>query len=378
MKKKILYFVNVDWFFKSHRISIAEMAQNKNHEIHIVTKFTENFYEFKSKGFILHPINISRSSTNLLELLLCFFKILIILKKVKPDIFHLITIKPVLIGGIASRFLGVPSVVYSISGLGIVFSNKNFFSSFKTKIFRFIYSFALNHFNSKIIVQNKEDLKVLKELTSRNKKSFILIPGSGVNLNEFKFNPIKSKIPIIMFASRFLIDKGILDFLNAAKKVKKLGFKARFVLVGNEDKGSLVSLSRSEINDWVNCGFVEWWGYSNNMPEILKKAHFLVFPSFYGEGLPKILIETAASGRAIITTNWPGCRDAIKNGVTGKLVPIKNVKSLVKEIVSFLDDPEKYKLMGLEGRKRAEKLFSLDLVCNSHLTIYNALISKKS
>ena len=375
MKIKLLLVVNVDWFFISHRLPIAIAAIKKGYDVHLITSITSHYNLLIRSGLHVHPIHMSRNNMSFFSNIIIFFKLFFTIKKIKPDIVHLITIKPIVIGGLVIRLLNIKSVVISITGLGYIFLEKKFFSNIKKFFLGKLYKIVTNHKNLFVIVQNLDDLKFIKAINKSLKKKVILIKGSGVDLKIFKKRKIPNGAPIIMMASRFLIDKGVFEFYEASKKLHHLG---RFVLVGEPDKYNSSSISTGLLDSWVKSNFVENWGPQKNMHNILSKATIVVLPS-YREGLPKVLIEAAACGRAIITTNVPGCKESILNGKTGLLVKVKDSESLASKIQYLLTNKKVCLRMGLAGRAFAEKSFNIQTVVNTHLHAYKNLIrnSKK-
>ena len=234
MKKKILYIVNVDKFFLSHRLKIALRAKSFLN-INLATKFEleENF--FRKKKITTHKIYLKRGSfglfSNFITMVDIYFKIL----KIKPDLIHFVSIKPILIGGIVSKLFPSISKIFSVSGLGSNFINDNFFSKIKYFILIYLYNQALNQKKYKVIFQNKSDLKFITKRTKLNKKNCVIIPGSGVSLKQFRPTKLNFNKPIIMFPSRIISHKGIFEFINAVKNFKEKNIKAKFVLVGDID-----------------------------------------------------------------------------------------------------------------------------------------------
>ncbi len=341
------------------------------YEIHLATKFSEENSTLDKHNIYIHNINFERYKISPIKDLILSFKLFFLINKIKPHIVHCITIKPVLLGGLALKLLPGIKFVVSISGLGYVFSRSFSIKSILTKlIVKFLYKFSLNREEIHFIFQNTHDLNVVSKILNKKIENFNLIPGSGVDLDIFKQSPLPKDEPIVLFASRLLKSKGIYQFLDAAKKVRG----ARFVVVGKFDSDSDDCIDKKEIYNWVNRGIIEYWGFKNNMHEVLKKSNIVVFPSYYGEGLPKILAEAAASGRPVITTDHPGCRDAIENGVTGFLVPQRNVESIVKYINILIKSPKECIKMGNKSRELAEKKFDVKLVVETHLDIYKKFV----
>ena len=370
--KKLLFIVNVDKFFISHRLPIAVEAIKQGYEVHVATKITDQLNFLEMNGMIVHPLNIHRSG--IISIASEFLKILFLLYRITPEVVHLVTIKPVIFGGIATRLLGSSSVVSAISGLGFVFIDNRFIGKIRKKIVLYLYRIALNHKNQKIIFQNSDDKNVLVSLARVSHEKTVLIPGSGVNLFKYKTSPPPERdFPVVMFASRFLIDKGIREFVHAAELINSVEHCADFALVGGIDLFNPASIQQDELDEWKRKGNVEIWEYSSNMEKTLLNATIVTLPS-YREGYPKILIEAAACGRAIVTTNVPGCRDAIESNVTGLLVPVKDAVLLAESISILLDNKKKCEKMGINGRKRAEELFDIRMIVDSHIKIYSDLL----
>lgn len=375
MKKvKILFLVNVDWFFVSHRLPIAAAAARKGFEVHVATSLTDKAHIIKNSGFILHNIPLSRGSTGPLSSFKTFLAIIKIFYTVKPNIAHLVTIKPILLGGIAARLTNIPGVIAAISGLGYIFIDQGFVASLRRLFIRLLYKVSLGHKNLKVICQNLNDIEEIQQTTRLSNDSFSLIDGSGVALNKFVYLPDNNKIPKIMMASRLLKDKGVMEFVNAAAILKEKNINAEFILVGDPDPDNPSSISISQIQDWEERGILNYWGHIEDMENILSQASIVVLPS-YREGFPKVLIEAAACGRAVVTTDVAGCRDAIYNGVTGILVPARDTHGLANAIFDLAACPENYIKMGIEGRKMAEERFDEKIVIDRHLSLYDQVLS---
>lgn len=238
---------------------------------------------------------------------------------------HLVTIKPVLIGGLASILAKVPAIVYAISGLGFIFTN----TMLKAKILRLgiipLYRLALSAKNKIVIVQNLDDLRILRQYVAIPESQTVLIPGSGVNLEQFNIQPLPLENKTVLMACRLLADKGVYEFHQSVLLLKEKYPKVRFVLVGGVDPDNPASLTEQELTEWVTNNDLEWWGHQTNMSEVLSQATIVVLPS-YREGMPKVLLEAQALGRPIVTTDVPGCCEAIENGKTGFLVKVKNAQ----------------------------------------------------
>ncbi len=376
MSRTLLFVINVDWFFLSHRLPIALEAMRQGYQVHIATGLTDKLDELQRNGLLVHPLALDRSSAGLGNTLRTMVQLWQIFRSVRPDLVHLVTIKPVLLGGLVARLAGVKAVVAAVSGLGFVFVAKGVKASARCWLVGGLYRLALGHHNLKVIFQNPDDRASLARLAHLPDRKVVIVRGSGVDLTKYGLMPVPPGMPVVVLAARLLADKGVLEFVQAARLLKQRGCNARFVLVGTVDTANPTSFTDAEVSAWVPDGAVEWWGHRADMPQVLATAQVVVLPSYYGEGLPKVLIEAAACGRVVVTTDHPGCRDAIDPGVTGVLVPVRNVVALADAMEDLINDPLRCKVMGDAGRTLAEKAFDVRQVVAAHLQIYQELIDK--
>jgi len=375
MSHKLLFVVNVDWFFLSHRLPIALHAMQQGYQVHIATGLTDKQDELERHGLVVHPLVLERSSAGLGNAGRTMVQLWKIFRTVQPDVVHLVTIKPVLLGGIVARLVGVSSVVAAVSGLGFVFTARGARATVRRWLVGALYRLALGHRNVKVIFQNADDLSSLGKVASLPDANVTMIRGSGVDLARYVHVPLPGGVPVVTMAARLLADKGVLEFVQAARLLRHRGCSARFVLVGTVDTGNPSSFKDSDISAWELDGVVEWWGHRTDMPQVLAESQVVVLPS-YREGLPKVLIEAAACGRAVVTTDVPGCRDAIDPGVTGVLVPVRDVVALADAIEDLVNNPLRCQVMGEAGMVLAEKAFDVRQVVDKHMQIYWDLIRK--
>lgn len=303
---KLLYVVNVDWFFQSHRQPIALRAIEDGHEVHLACGFTGRKKELQDLGIICHELPLSRSGTSLLGELKVLLKLNGVIKKVVPDVTHSITIKGAIYGGLLSRLNNVARRVFSISGLGYVFIDKSIKARVLKQGVTLLYKIALNGSDDKIrvIFQNNSDRSFFVDRKIIKNKQSVLIRGSGVDLNIFSYTPEPTHQKVVMLVARLLKDKGVIEFCESAKRLNHLK-DVKFVLVGDIDEHNPNSLTSSELEHLVDSKVIEHWGYSSNVNKLVSKSNIMVLPS-YREGLPKSLLEAAACGRAVITTDVPG------------------------------------------------------------------------
>ena len=375
MTKTLLFVVNVDWFFLSHRLPIALEAQRQGFTVHLATRVTDKLDELQRLGLIVHVLALNRNGTGLGNAWLTAVQLRRVLSTVRPDVVHLVTIKPILLGGLVVRLMGVPALVVAISGLGYVFMSHGSKAFVRRWLVSMLYRLALTHRNLKVIFQNADDLRSLTEIVHLSERSVVTLRGSGVDLTQFVLTPLPGGVPVVVLAARLLADKGVLEFVHAARMLKAQGCPARFVLVGTVDPANPTSVLQGEVDAWVDEGIVEWWGHRSDMAKVLAAARIVVLPS-YREGLPKVLLEAAACGRTVVTTDVPGCRDAIDPGLTGLLVPAQDASALARALQDLINDPARCQVMGDAGRALAERAFDVRQVVAAHLEIYSELISK--
>jgi glycosyltransferase involved in cell wall biosynthesis len=372
--KKLLFVVNVDWFFLSHRLPIALAAQNAGFEVHIATGITDKLDVLRSHDLKVHPLGLVREGVGVLNAIRTLFDLRYIVKRVQPDVMHLVTIKPVLLGGLVARWMRVPALVSAVSGLGYVFTATGLKAGVRRFVVSRAYAWAFGHHNQTVIFQNPDDRDILTAAVGLPEEKVAMIRGSGVDLAQFTLVPEPIGVPVVVFPARLLADKGVFEFVAAAVVLRTKGVPARFVLAGLLDAANPTSVSQAQLDAWSADGVIENWGYCADMPLVMASAHLVVLPS-YREGLPKALIEAAACGRAVVTTNVPGCRDAIEPGVTGVLVPVRDSVALAQAIEQLLTDVEQREAMGLAGRCLAEKEFDVNSVVSKHLFIYKRLLA---
>ena len=374
MKKRLVFVVNVDWFFVSHRLPVALAAIEQGYDVHLICNVTDKASLITSCGISLHPVPLSRSGRGIFSELDSFKSIYRIIKSLGPDIVHAVTIKPVLYGLIAARLCRIPGKVASISGMGYVFIATGLKAFVTRTIVSWLYRLALAG-DTKVIVQNASDKGLITKLGAVKQQNVTLIRGSGVDLAAYNVMPEPQDIPVVMLVARLLIDKGVNEFVSAAKILADKNIPVRMVLVGDIDKGNPKSLSHSQLDKLIADKYVEHWGYSHDVSATMGMANIIVLPS-YREGLPKCLIEAAACGRAVITTDVPGCRDAVEPNDTALLVPVKDSVSLSNAITQLLGDNQTRTRMGLQGRQLALRCFDIKSVVSHHLNIYNQLVRK--
>ena len=372
--KKFLIVVNVDWFFISHRLPVALAAQKNGWEVHVATTITEHSDVLSKSGLIVHPLRIDRSRIGLLDGINVILQLFHVFKTVTPDLVHLVTIKPVVFGGITARLANVPAMIAAISGLGSVFVSQGWKSKIIRVAVRQLYSHALRHRNCSVIFQNEDDRRLIADIRGLSGIRHSIVPGSGVDLQRFVYRSEPETPIVVTFVARLLREKGVFELVQAAEIVHSSVPTVIFQIVGTPDPGNPSSVAQEDIQRWEKLSYFRILGYRTDIPEILSQSHIVVLPS-YREGFPKTLIEAAAAGRPVVTSDVPGCRDAILPDITGLLVPARNSEALAEAIKELMIDNDLRQSMGAAGRKMAEQRFSIDKVVDAHFAAYRQLLA---
>ena len=367
---KLIYFVTEDWYFYSHRLALAEAAASNGFDVAVVTRVSKHGDRITDRGIRVIPVELRRSGINPLQELHFIWILYRIYRREKPAIVHHVAMKPVLEGTAAAYMAGGPSVINAVTGLGYIFS----VSSLKARILKLVIAPALKTLlrskRCNVIVQNKDDMN---ELINRNiavRARTTLIRGSGVDTNIFVPTVKKNDVPIVLLASRMLWAKGVGEFVELARISKQRNITARFVLVGDPDPENHDSVPSSELKSWHENGVVEWWGKKDDMLKVFSLADIVCLPTTYGEGVPKVLIEATACGLPVVTTNVPGCREIVRHGDNGFLVPPGDNDALFDAVKSLLDNIMLSSEMGVRGRALVMSDFSIEHVIKKTLNLY--------
>lgn len=366
-------------YFLSHRLPIARALLESGNEVVVGYGYSEpdDMPNIAGINYQTLPLPLSRRGKNVFRELWSCFQILKLFKQVRPDLIHCISVKPYLYGGIAAKFSGVPGVVSAVAGLGTLFIRTDFWGKFLLSLLYPLYRFSFSHPNQIVIFQNEDDFKVLENWIGLDREKAFFIRGSGINLDDFCDFDEPNHIITVCLAARLLRDKGILDFVSAATILNKRGVRARFWLAGDLDTGNPTSLSARELTEISDRGIVEVLGFKESISTLYALSHIICLPS-YREGFPKSLMEAAAAGRPVVTTDVPGCRDAIIPGRTGLLVPPGSPTKLADALQTLIENPDMRVAMGKAGRKLAESEFSVSHVVERHLEAYERLLLRNA
>jgi len=372
---KLLFFVAEDWYFCSHRLPLAVAAKEAGFDVVVVTRVRAHGDIILNSGLRLIPVKMSRRGMNPLRELGVLFTIWRIYRQERPDIVHHVAIKPVLYGSVVAWLTGCRDVINAMAGLGYLFNSRRWTALFLRFWVIWLFRILFSRAGSKLIVQNPDDVNYFIRNGLIDSEKVVLIRGAGVDTDVFvPASREPSGPPVVMLASRLLWDKGVKEFVEAAGMLRRQGVDARFVLVGDSDFENPAAISPNQLKIWQETGDVEWWGYQDDMPEVLIRSHLVCLPSYH-EGLPKILLETASCGKPIVAADVSGCREIVRHGENGLLVPVRDSGSLAVAIKALLDAPELRHRMGVAGRRLVEQEFAQEIVIEQTLRLYREMLS---
>jgi len=373
---RLLFLMNEALFFTTHRMPVALAAREAGFEVHVAAPFDAEYVEaIRARGFAYHDIPLNRSGTSLPGEARLFLALLRLIARLRPALVHHVAMKPVIYGGVASRLLRQPAVVHAITGLGFLFLREDAKARLLRALIRPLYGFALHHPNARVIFQNPDDLGLFLRQGLVRQGDVVRIPGCGVDMAVFR--PAETAAPrdrpLVMFPARILGDKGVREFVGAARLLRARGMAADFVLVGRRDANNPTDVPEAEIRGWEAEGLLRWRGFSREMPATLREADIVCMPS-YREGLPRGLIEAAATGLPIVTADVPGCREVVRHGENGLLVPVRDAAATAEAVGRLLADPALRRRMGARSREIALAEFSVEQFVADTLAAYRAVL----
>ncbi len=371
--RTILYLVTEDWYFVSHRLPLAEAALKAGYRVVVATRVQSHGERIRAAGCELVPIGMDRGGRNPWSELRSLWELVGIYRSIRPDIAHHVALKPVLYGTIAGSITGVPAIVNALAGLGYVFTGSGGVREGARFLIRPLFRLLFNRPRVLVLLQNPDDRNLLIDAGVLRKERTALIRGSGVDLEQFPVRPVPPGPPVVILPARMLWDKGVGEFVEAARRLRARGVEARFVLVGGRDPANPAAIPAEVLDSWQREGVIEWWGHRDDMPEVFSQSAIVCLPS-YREGLPKALLEAAAAGRPVVTTDVPGCREVVQEGVNGYLVLARDPAALADALARLIDHPERCEELGARGRLLVEQEFSVTRVVEETLRLYQRLL----
>ena len=375
-RPRLLFLMNEALFFTTHRLPVALAARAAGLEVHVAAPFDAGPVDvIRSQGFAWYDLPLKRGGLSVAGELRLFAAFVRLLREVDPVLVHHVAMKPVIWGGVASRLTGRPAVVHAITGLGFLFIRDDAKARLLRALIRPLYRFALHHPNGRVIFQNPDDLAQFTEHRLMRPEDVVTIRGCGVDLTDYRPAPPDAgdRPPVVMFPARIIGDKGVREFVDAARRLRAQGVRARFLLVGRRDPDNPTDVPEAEIRGWEADGIVEWQGFATDMPATLRGADIVCMPS-YREGLPRVLIEAAATGLPIVTADVPGCREVVADGDNGFLVPVRDGAATAAALARLIGDAGLRRRMGERSRAIAEAEFSVERFVAETLAAYRAVL----
>lgn len=364
---------DLGWFW-SHRLPLARAIKAGGWNLHLATAGATADPKLQEMDITPHDLPRHGHSLNPLSHLMIVWEIALIIRSIRPNLIHAITLRYAFYGGLAARMTRTYGIVFTIAGLGTLFTHNDLRSRVIRGLMLPVLRFAFARDDARIIFQNPDDRRAFLNLNIVREDQTSVVRGSGVDMGEFPFVPEPDDVPLrVLFPSRLLREKGIHDFVAAARMIKSRQIPARFQVAGDIYPGNPHSVSMDEIKAWEAEGVIEYLGIRRDMPKVMAETALVVLPSYYGEGVPKALLEAAATGRAIITCDMPGCREAVIHEKNGLLVPPRNPEALAKAIEGLLVNPKRRRALGMAGRAHVESDFTAEIVTQKTLSVYDGL-----
>jgi glycosyltransferase involved in cell wall biosynthesis len=366
VSKKILISINTAWNLLNFRAGLINGLKSSGFEVVAVAPSDKYVAELELLGCRFVHLEMDNQGTHPVRDLLLLWRYCRLLKTEKPDLCLFYTVKPNVYGSLASSLCGIP-FINNVTGLGAVFIQGGWLKRFVSALYKFAFRNS-----SKVFFQNRDDLGLFLENNLVKVELTDILPGSGINLH--RFTPVDEAVsksltcPFrFLLIARMLKDKGVVEFVSAAQLLKELGLKAEFCLLGFLDVQNPAAISSEQMKEWTDPGFVKYLGVSDDVREYIASADCIVLPS-YREGTPRTLLEAAAMGKPIITTNVVGCKEVVEHGVNGFLCEVKNAQDLALKMKDMLLLSEnQMKLMGVNGRLKMEKEFDENIVIQKYL-----------
>ncbi|MGR8929079.1 MAG: glycosyltransferase family 4 protein [Gammaproteobacteria bacterium] len=372
-RKKILYFVTEDWYFCSHRLTLAKAAMQAGYAVCVLTRVKEHGDVIRGAGIELHALQMVRGGTNPVSEIKALYQIYLAYRRIGPDLVHHIALKPVIYGGLIAMFFPGLRVVNLVAGLGSIFSARNLKTALLRPFVKTLFRLLFRRKNTLTIVQNREDFDLMRNGLNIRTDKLKLIKGSGVDTERFSPSCIEDEKVSFGLVARMLWNKGIGEYVEAVKLLKQKGLVFTAYLVGQPDEENVASIDAEQLRKWQSSGQIVYLGHMDDIANFWRRTQIAVLPS-YREGLPKSLLEAAASGRPIVATDTSGCKEVVDDGINGFLVPVKAVQALADAMEKLIADEALRISMGKSAREKVEREFSDLVIVSQTLAVYRELL----
>ena len=373
MPDRLLFIVNDAGFFCSHRLPIALAAQDEGYAVAVACPADAKVSRIVGAGLEHIAVPLGRGKLDPFGEVAALRALDTIVAGFDPALVHLITSKPIIYGGLVTRRRGIPAVA-AVSGLGHVFIDDSARSRLLRRAALLGYRLAMNRPGLHPIFQNRDNLDLFEQAGAVHEPP-TLIRGSGTDLARFDPTPVANPVPRLVLPARMLYAKGVAEFVEAARLLRSQGVAAEFVLVGDPDPANPASIPEAQLRAWHAEGVVSWEGYRADIEEVLRQSDIVVLPS-HNEGFPKTLVDAAAAGRAVVTNDVTGCRDAIIPGETGLLVRPLDTADLARGMRELIGDESRRLAFGAAGRRLAEQHYAIGAIVRQHLDLYRRALGR--
>ena len=374
---KVIFFANTDWYLYNFRLALAEYLRDLDFEVVMLSPTGAYGPLLEAEGFRWIGLKMDRRSLNPVRELALVRRLSAVYASEKPDIVHHFTIKCVVYGSLIARWHGIRRQVNAVTGMGHVFTDSGYKARLLRPLVRNLMKAALGSEGSRLILQNKNDVGTFVDAGLATPQQVHLIMGSGVDIMHFRPAERSEQEPAlrVLLASRLLWDKGLKEYMEAARMLRGEGLSIEFFLAGSPDSGNPGSVTAAEAAAWQQSGLVTYLGHVADMPRLLSKIDVMVLPSYYGEGVPRCLLEAASCGLPIVTTNEPGCREIVEDKDNGLLIPARNATALARAIRYLYMNPEERLRMGRAGRQKVLHEFDQQIVFEKTFSVYRELLT---
>jgi len=373
--QRLLFMFTEDWAFASLFLDRAVAAKNAGYEVAVHVRCSEHRTVIEQAGLQVIPHKISRSGLNPFRELISVLQLIKVFRSFRPDVIHLIALKPIVLGSLASVFYPKAKVVNAPVGMGYLFASNDVRARLARPLVKTVLMSTLGRKRSMTIIENSDDRRSLIEGGFLRANQIVLIRGTGVNLEVFRPTQEPTGPKIVVLIARMLRDKGVHEFVESARIIRRTQPTVSFWLIGDADPGNPASLTTQELQDWNDEGIVKWFGYRTDVAELLTQVHIVCLPS-YREGFGKVFVEAGAALRAVVATDVPGCREAVEHDINGLLVEPKNPQALADALSRVLTDDQLRLRLAKEGRRRAEFEFSSATVNTQTLDVYQQVLTR--
>lgn len=369
--RRLLFVVTEDWYFLSHRLGLARAAREAGYEVAVACRVRDGGEAIQREGFALFPLAWRRDARSVAALTGAVRELTSLYHSQRPDLIHHIALMPMVLGGVAARLAGQRTVVGTLAGTGFLGAKAGFTAVAMLRLLRLLSAGE----GRAVIVQNAAD-EALLSAHGFPRDAVILVPGSGVDTARFQPLPEPEGDFTIGVASRFLKFKGIADIVAAQQILHARGQPVRLLLAGAPDEDNPSSHTEAEARAWAALPGVAWLGRIADVREIWAQCHVASLASRGGEGVPLSLLEAAACGRAIVTTDVPGCRDVVDHGRAGVCVPPGNPEALAEALLALSREPARRAQLAQAARARAAEKFSLPAIARQTLAVYAEMLER--